>query len=296
MKKVRVTTTYAAASTTEELNLEFYQTYDPYFLYSRASSLLMAMDQPATERRRLAKLPVPRDIKKHLAALGADIYFTEMQQTEAFFALLFSAFQDLPHWVYLTEYKSNDLRAMIDSFVHHKRLDGTYMSEKSERELIHHGVYFGSIPQDVATASRWNENLDNILWLIRRTGERFVQSSEYNSYKHGVRVMAGPSYISFGLSGGTTAMRHASDHSVSHLQTVSTGPNVKEIRRETVHFSPVESWHHIAYLARMAATMQAVRLAALDQTANPPLIELFLTLDRDGLELMGRRVRFTIGA
>ena len=291
--RVRRPTTYTADSTAEELDLEFYRTYDPYLLYSRASSLLMAMDQPGTERRRLSKLPVERQIKQHLAALAADIYFTEMQQFEASFALFVADFAHTPACAYLADYENRDLRALVKSFIGGKGLGETYISERSERSLVQRGIYRDSIPQDNESASKWNENIDNIIWLIRRVGERFIESSEYNSYKHGLRVATGASYVTFAIDGRATAIRHASEHAVSHLQAVSTGPGTKKLRHETVHFSPIESWHHIAYLAGLAATMRSVRLAALDQTVNPPLIEMFLTLDRRALDRMGKRERFT---
>ena len=135
---------------------------------------------------------------KFFESLRAEIHFTDIHQFEGFFALLIAAFQKLPDWVYLTAYTNEEMNNNINLYIAGKIKDLTGGKIETDREFILNAVYTTYTPQGEAQEEQWNINLDNITWLIKHMAERYVKSKvEYNSYKHGLRVMTGESAFGF---------------------------------------------------------------------------------------------------
>lgn len=67
---------------------------------------------------------------------------------------------------------------------------------KTDREFVAMAVYASYEPQEEAAKEQWDENLDTVAWLIRRMAEKYMDGKgAYNSYKHGLRVMTGESWL-----------------------------------------------------------------------------------------------------
>jgi hypothetical protein len=202
MAKQKKQLEYAYAADPNKFNLRFYQRYDENFLYNKALTLAVVL---ANAERFKAQVAEYQDIDpnrvddKFFESLQAELHFTEMHQFEGFFALLIAVFQEQPDWIYLTDYTTREMKDAIKLFIAGRSHIKTLSNEKveTEREFISNAVYDSYMPQGEEQNDSWNANLDNIAWLIRHMAERYIAGSEYNAYKHGLRVMTGQS--SFGL-------------------------------------------------------------------------------------------------
>ncbi len=202
MAKQKEKLDYAYATDPNELNLRFYRRYDENFLFNKALAIAMVLEN---EERFKAQAAEYQDVDparindKFFESLRAEIHFTEMHQFEGFFALLISVFQEQPAWIYLTDYTTGEMKDAIKLYIAGRTNIKTLTNNKveTEREFISHAVYATYKPEGEMQDDTWDANLDNIAWLIRHMAERYIAGSEYNAYKHGLRVMTGQS--SFGL-------------------------------------------------------------------------------------------------
>lgn len=195
MPKSRKQVMYSYQTDAIELNKRFYQRYDENLLFNKALAIACILED--TERFKSFTTTYP-DIEpsrindKFFETIRAELHFTEMHQFEGFFALLIAMFKDLPHWIYLTAYHTSEIADAIHQFIGRDIAALTDEIAKNDREFVSRAVYSNYQPQEEAQKDVWNENLDNIAWLIRHMAEKYVASKdEYNSYKHGVRVMTG---------------------------------------------------------------------------------------------------------
>jgi hypothetical protein len=170
-------------------------------------------------------------------------------------------------------------------------------------ELAHHAIYAGTVPQDEAVRSQWDQNLDNVYWLIPRMAERYIEAAaynggEYNAYKHGLRVMVGPSAISFrrqGAEGETPAFGAASEDALRFLRWEEVAENRRTIHEVTKHINPEESLFYIGVMHHILETTVATRLAGLEGHGQGVTLNTFLHLDRnDVFRLQAQAMTFTI--
>jgi hypothetical protein len=207
MAKQKKPLDYAYAADPNELNLRFYRRYDENFLYNKALTLAMVLENEERFKVQAAEyqdVDPSRINDKFFESLRAEMHFTEMHQFEGFFALLIAVFQEQPDWIYLTDYTTWEMKDAIKLYIAADTIAGrdnikTLTNNKvaTEREFISYAIYATYKPHGEEQDDSWDTNLDNIAWLIRHMAERYIAGSEYNAYKHGLRVMTGQS--SFGL-------------------------------------------------------------------------------------------------
>jgi hypothetical protein len=230
--------------------------------------------------------------ERYLESIRAEIFFTALHQCETFFALLIAPFQPLPHWLYLTIYETKEIKQAVERIVANKIGDITGDSITTIQDFIKVAVYSEVTTADSQLASRWDENIDNAAWLVKRIGKFFLKYDRaYNSYKHGLRVMTGPHQLSIGLQnpdGTTTAPMHviqASEDSVTYLQKepVREVDEEKEIpiSEVTKAFNPFEASFYLAKMSQMLETIKATRLTALKGGGPVESINTFFGLDKD---------------
>jgi hypothetical protein len=200
MAKQKKQLDYAYATDPNELNLRFYKRYDENFLFNKALAIALVLENEERFKAQVAEfqdIDPSRINDKFFESLRAEIHFTEMHQFEGFFALLIAIFQDQPHWIYLTDYTTGEMKDAIKLYIGGYIKTITNIKVVTEREFIANAVYATYQPHEGMQKDTWDANLDNIAWLIRHMAERYIAGSEYNAYKHGLRVMTGQS--SFGL-------------------------------------------------------------------------------------------------
>ncbi len=311
-KQPKVTTYLLHNTDIADLNRTFYQAYDENFLYSKALALTYIAyelgEQQEHFKQQVEKMVgTYEDINdKFFESLRAEIYFTAIHQFECLFSLLMALYQpDLPHWFYLSEYKPGEMREAAELFVNGEigRLTGVKMSK---RQFVSHAIY-SEFTMTGISEERWNENLDNISWLLGRIAEQYIKASEhsvgeYNAYKHGLRVMTtGPSVLSVQLqsqlNGDPTGPRFivgASNDAFRFLQMEKDEKqNGKIVHQVIKHFSPRESFFFICKMRQMLDMVKRTRLAHLTGE-NLNALNTFFDLDKNHvMNLRGDNTSFS---
>jgi len=206
--------------------------------------------------------------------------------------LLIAPFQPLPDWLYLTVYKTEEIKQAVEQIVANKIEGVTGGGITTIQDFIKVAVYSEVTAADPQLASRWDENIDNAAWLVKRIGKFFLKYDRaYNSYKHGLRVMTGPHQLSIGLQNPDstiTAPMHviqASEDSVTYLQKEPArgvdGEKEIPISEVTKAFNPFEASFYLAKMSQMLETIKATRLTALKGGGPVESINTFFGLDRD---------------
>src|SRR5688572_8605094 len=177
----------------QQLNLRFYESYDYSFLLNKAETLLLIAENYENYKEfAIANGGSNVGIDKKFAeTLRAEVHFTEFHQFEGFFALLIAIFQKLPHWLYLTTYETREIKEKIRAFIDQDMKAVTDGQVNTVNDFLNHSIYTGFITNDTEKAGKWQTNLDNITWLLRRLAEKYNEATEYNAYKHGIRVLTG---------------------------------------------------------------------------------------------------------
>lgn len=290
---------YVIRGTDHAQNLRFYERYDEHFLFNKVITFLYILDEGEPAIKRMEEWLIANGgasfSEKYLESIRAEIFFTALHQCETFFALLIALFQPLPHWLYLTIYETQEIKQAVEQIVANRIGDVTSGRTTNIQDFIKVAVYSEVMVADTQLASRWDENIDNVAWLVKRIGEFFLKYDRaYNSYKHGLRVMTGPHQLSIGLQNPDGTIRgpmhviQASEDSVTYLQRelVREVDGKKEIpiSEVTKTFNPSEASFYLMKMSQMLETIKATRLMALKGGGPVESINTFFELDRDKVQ------------
>jgi hypothetical protein len=268
----------------QELNIRFYRSLDENFLLNKVATLYLVANEFTTFKpfAESSGFDFEQNEKSFLDAIRAEIHFTESHQAESLFALLLAILQPLPHWAYLTRYETKEIRKAVEGFVQEDIKSLTSGRLDNVREFIELAVYTGVRSADPEKLQKWETNLDNIGWILKRIGEKFLDATaEYNSYKHGLRIHAGGSALSVYPDGhpeqATTLI--ASPDSLTFLELKDRGEGGLTIHETTKHFSVKESYAHLVFMARLIKAIKSTRLGTLTKAERVEL-PTFFELDR----------------
>lgn len=278
------------------LNLLFYQSYDEGFLLRKADTLLFIAEHSGEFREFIAKNggdPEAVD-KKYLETLRAEVHFAEFHQFEAFFALLIAIFQDLPHWLYLTTYPVGEIRQRVKAYLERDVSTLTNGLLSTLDDFLNWAIYAGFLSTEKDKIENWQANLHNIDWLLTRIGRKYLEGSEYNAYKHGLRVMTGPSYFRFRPSGSPTGgISFTSDDSLKFLEIEASEEGNRIVRKTFKHFNPEESIHHLSFMCDILEMVKVVRLARLRGEDSAEL-KTFFGLKKEDISKLMTRTKWSI--
>lgn len=286
----------------------FYDGFDHKYLYRKAQTLMFLVN----ERERFTKLvkqidetseedtnmylPSQDIDDKYFEGLRAEVYFIEMHQFEAFFALLLAAFQKLPHWLYLTTYGTTEIKTAIQDYVDGNISAVTSGAVNTVEDFVIYAVYAGFSPNEQNKDGQWKESLEAIDWFIKRAGKRYLDaSSEYNGYKHGLRVLTGHSRLAMwpnddnGNPQGQGFVIGDSEDSISFLALEDKGEGGETVIEVTKHFNPKESFEHIQIMQLILDEVLRMRRARIDKEP----IEYLQTIVIDKEKLQALRKYFT---
>ncbi len=280
------------------LDLMFYSNYDDNFIFNKAMSLLSILDL-GDEYKLLAeksKLPPFEINRKFFEALEAEIYFSEFHFFESFWGLAIAIFQDSPHWLYLTTYETKEIKEKVSAFLNEDVKTLTNDRLTNFNDLVNQAIYTDYTFTEKVRPN-WQTNIDNILWALQRIGRKYLDAKEYNGYKHGLRVMTGPTSFAIYPDGEPDkASGISSDHSLIFLETQSKGEKELTVHQTVKHFNLNESINHILLLNMMTSTIKSTRLAKLKGESKADNIYTFFDLDRDGLLNEGGKTQWSTTA
>lgn len=295
---------YLLRTDARELTVTFYERLDELFLYNQAVTLKFAIDQGEEFRSQLqGKISTwngPAVSDKYFESLRAQLLFLSLHQFEAFFALLISPFQDVPDWIFLTEYRE-DIKHSMDLFYKGRvgTLTGDEVTDMST--FLTWAVYAGFSPTDPNAKEVWEKNLDNIRWIIDRLISAYRDGLlAYNSYKHGVRVMTGSTYFRLRVNDAAgnptqSGFDRTSPDSIIFLE-LHKEPTGTSVHETMMHFDPDESFFYLEVMAGLLQNIKRCRLARLKDQPLEGGINIVADLDIQELEAKwaARHFRFTI--
>jgi hypothetical protein len=264
-----------------EIDRLFYEHYDPHFLLNRAATAYFLSEEQgrsADVLRQNYQSLAPLVTDQYFNVLRTELHFLEMQQFEALFALILAQFSPLPHWVYLTEYTTREFKTAVERLLADDYAALTHGNVTDGRDFVTITVYAFQRPE----GEEWDRNLDNHVWLLKRMGERYLKAGdEYNSYKHGVRVISGPTGWSLGDS-ENPIIDVKSEHSVSYLESQEDEES-RTYRWVTKTLNPEESFIYLQYMHAMLDTIVNLRKAGLGDEAQHVHTHTIIDLDRNAL-------------
>lgn len=239
----------------KELDVEFYEDYDPKFLISKAYVFAGMIRNIEKAKELFEQLEVEIE-DKDVDRFNTEIYFAEFQLFEAVFALLLAPFQDESHWVFLTEYTTRHLKEMIEAYLANNITVLTGGKLQTPEEFLDISLFYGfkvEEPKDL-----WLRNLENIKLIFDRICLKYLRGLEYNAYKHGIRIMTGPSYFRITQTDNPqVGYEWNSDHSVRFLE-IDRKKGVLQL--STKQFDPEESMLHMQVMTEMLTTIVSTRL------------------------------------
>jgi hypothetical protein len=281
------------------LNLHFYKRYDEHFLMNKAKTLMFIIEEKDSFMSFVKEIDgMNEDLNdKYFEALRAEIHFTELHQFEGLFALMMAIFQELPHWLYLTTYTTSDIKNKIKLFIDGDIKTLTNGAMKDLQIFTSRSIYADFVSSKESHKEKWNENLDNIHWVVKKIAKKYLQSTEYNAYKHGLRVMTGRSAFVLHPDNQpekAVCLSHSED-SLSFLELKDEGEGGLTVREVTKHFSPDESFNHLFIMHSLLQTIKTTRLARIKQESGAHINTLF-ELDKEKLMELGKSTswRFTV--
>jgi hypothetical protein len=270
----------------QRLDLGFYSDYDERFLYRKVTLLRVALQNPDLLTDVFGEEQSSDERERIRHALAAELLFTELHQFESFFAILIACFQELPHWIFLTTYSTGEIKDKAKAFVQggFGALAGGLATDRDS--FLRIAVYNG-LGADDADQESWRTTFENLWWLIRRMAQKYLAATEeYNSYKHGLRIISATSYLAVAKSKTDLASAHvlAARHSITHLRLdkEDTGTAVSV---ETKEFNPEESSVHVCIMADILTNIKRIRRAMLAGQAGVELTR-FGVLDKEGLQVL----------
>lgn len=264
-----------------DLNLLFYRGYDENFLFNKAIALNLVVDN----RDEFGEIRVDNEAKsvdkRFVEGLRGEVYFSQFQQFEALFAILVAIYQDQPHWLYLTTYTNKELKEKIDLFLNDKYGELTGGSVDSLHMFILMSVFAGfGLGED--KEGDWQTNISDIGWMLKRLAKKYLEATEYNAYKHGIRTVVSDHKIGF-LENNETEFHPiaVTENAVTFLEAKQLEKNLRQVYMTTKHFNPNESYNNLFFMASLLGYIKTCRIAQLENAETLPAdAKLFLYIDK----------------
>jgi hypothetical protein len=235
---------------------------------------------------------------KYFEGLRAEVYFTEMHQFESFFALLVACFDELPDWLYLRTYTTEEIKTAIQNYVDGNISAITNGAASTSEQFIIHAVYTEYYSNELRENKQWNESIDGIDWFIKRTAKRYLEAIEYNAYKHGLRVLTGHSRLKVWLNDaagnpqGQGIIMGDSKDSLSFPELEDKGEGGLTAIEVTKHFNPKESFEYIQTMQFILDEVMRTRRARINREALQELQAIFI--DREKLQALRKYFTFSL--
>jgi len=267
-------------TTVAEADRAFYQSYDALFL-ARKVELLYEMYRNSTAILAASQgweRPIGSVEEELRTLLATELHCTVFHQTEAVIALLLAEYQDKPDWVYLTTYGNAEIKEAASAIANNQSIPRTTAS--GMKDLVKTAVYARfDLSKISEVAAQWERSISSIISLLQIISEQFIDAHEYNSYKHGLRVVLGSA--SLGVAQGDLAdqkiaivssMRHAM--TFLQLERLKDGDGAQMVTKQVI---PEYSSEVVRCLASLASTIKSFRLARIN--GAPPDEMLFPVFD-----------------
>lgn len=283
------------------LNIKFYERYDEKFLWRKASVLISYLTQTD------AMWPLINDESdlgetektRYVETISAELHFTEAHQFEAFFSLLVAIFQKRPHWLFLTEYHTSEIKRKAQAYIDRRYADASNGLVDGKESFIMGAVFSGYRSDNEQIKANWEQIIDDLDWYIRLLARRYIRAHEYNAYKHGLRVLTGSSYLQWKPDGSNDeGLVLQSENSLQFLKVEKINECNKNktyiVKKIFKHFDPMASINHIAFMMRALENIKSTRLSRLNNQGQANLSICLSPIDRETLSSLSRNTSWTM--
>ena len=265
----------------------FYQSYDPLFLAKKAAVLygiyknhasFLACSEPWNMGSAVGK-------QELLTMVATELHCTSFHQTEAMIALLLAEFQDRPDWVYLTTYGNSEIKQAARAIEANEFASISSGTASSAAEFIKAAVFATWDLSKNDEAAQWEESISGLGFIIETVAKQFLTGHEYNSYKHGLRVVSGSARLGLSVDLAATKVLPmiSMQHAMTYLQILKL-ENGYGAERVTQEIDPEYSFELIQCMAPVLSLIKTMRLARIDQTLpselSLPIIDTALLLSK----------------
>ena len=259
----------------------FYDGYDPTFLLTKATTLFAVYKNAEAFRdsSQAWGMPIENSVEDLRAALATELHNASFHQTEALIALLLCEYQGRPDWVYLTGYGNADMKNAARSLAAGRFESPTRGIAKDASAFVKAAVYANVDFSKTGMADQWERSVFDIAWLLGHVAGRFVSGSEYNAYKHDLRVCAGFAGLGVSSPSSPSTMKSvlAIEHAVTYLE-LGEQPDGYVGRCVTKQVSAEYSFELIACMALVLMTTKEMRVARIRKFVETAS---FMQVDRD---------------
>ena len=288
MKKQRAINTHRS---TNDLNLVFYNRYDENFLFNKILALWFVCLEDETINKKFKGFISGygmggEDNDKRRLSLRAEIYFTVFLQFEALFALLIAKFQAEPHWLYLTNYATTEIKDRVRHFLSHDISKLTNGAVDTVEDFINQSVYANLGTPENDPNSMWQVNLHNIAYILEQIARRYADDlKEYNGYKHGLRITRSND-VQLQIPGLPPLKFEETIGYIDFADEAGSKITIDVVKT----ISPEQSFYEMYLMQRMLRVIKVFRLAELKDEIppvnqeDPPEMHFFWDLDKGGLK------------
>lgn len=271
---------YFLFRTRREADLRFYEGYDPNFLFRKADLLFFTYMRREEFKTFAESLngPITDLTDAYFHGVAAELHCTALQQFESLFALMLAAFQPLPHWIYLTRYRTAEIKEKAAAYVAGDIDTASGGQCSSTDQFVSRAIYPGVQPPPTTDSHNesWRTSLADLNWFIIHMASHYLNSPEYNAYKHGLRVLPGSAKLLVDVSGGAKQFSPvlSMKHALSFLEIKED--NGRYVTQEiTKEINPEDAYQNMLVMATLLETIQKIRLAGLNgERVEVPLISI----------------------
>lgn len=290
MKKHKAANTHTS---TNDLNLVFYSRYDENFLFNKALALwFICLDDETINEKFKGFISgygmCGEDNDKRRLSLRAEIYFTVFLQFEALFALLMAKFQTEPHWLYLTNYSTTEIKDQVKNFLSHDISRMTNGLVDTVEDFISQSVYANLVTpeNDSNSVHAWQMNLRNIAYILKQIAQRYTDDlKEYNGYKHGLRITRSND-VQLQIPGMPPLKFEETIGYIDFADDAGNKATIEVVKT----IAPEQSFYELYLMQRMLRIIKLFRLAELKNEApqvkqeDSPEMNFFWDLDKGRLK------------
>jgi len=272
---------YALLRTPQQADVRFYEGYDAQFLFRKADLIYLVFSRRNEFRAFISSLGCPEEgiDDAFLNGVAAELHCAALQQFEAVFALMLAAFQRLPHWIYLTSYRTAEIKEKAAALAAGD-IDAASGRQCADKDaFIAESIYPGVTPPEGDES--WGRSLSDLSWFLTSMADQYLCSPEYNAYKHGLRVLPGSARLLVDISRGANEFRPvlSMKHSVTFLE-IEERDNHYAAQEVTKEIDPEDAYQRILVMSSIAENIKNIRLAGLRRERTD--VSTF-SLDRQGL-------------
>jgi hypothetical protein len=252
--------------------LAFYEGYDPDFIAKKAAVLFAAYKSSEAFTGFAESIGWSLDCNdaSFFGALATELHCATFHQYEGMLALLLAEYQDRPDWVYLSSYGTKEIKAAARAIADGRFEEITHGVNQTAEQFVATAVYATWKPSETAASyDSWKESLKSVALFIGSCADLYLKGTEYNAYKHGLRVVSGAAGLAVGSAPGSADFKSilAMRHSLSYLELEDT-PEGYVAQEITLELSPEYSYEQIRVAAGVLATIREMRIARLKGKAD----------------------------